>query len=209
MAKVCSTCGFDITDNFIFCPNCGSKIESGGESSKEKYKFCPICAKQLEYDAMLCPYCGTNFDRIYRKIVKKYSKNKSVNKVLDFMGNTYLKHNFMLDKLNRKNLEHDDPAFLSIYDSIVGESLKKLFLLERYKLMVVGGAGPLGYGPEVFSPTRKLSYDEAVEFYENLLEKTISELNEAKQKENFDEDEYIKNKYKESTIEVFSNMHLL
>lgn len=208
MAKVCSTCGFELSGNFIFCPNCGSKIETGGEYPKEKYKFCPKCSNKLEADAMVCPYCGANFDRIYRKIAKKYSNNESVNKVLDFMANKSLKHNFMSNEFNRKYWEHDDPAFLSIYDSIVGEYLKKLFLLERNKILIIGGAGPLGYGPDVISPTRKLSYDEAVEFYEILLEKTISELNEAKQKENFDEEEYIKSKYKESTIEVFSNWNL-
>ena len=122
---------------------------------------------------MVCPYCGANFDRIYRKIAKKYSKNKSVNKVWDFMVNKSLKHNFMSNEFNRKYWEHDDPAFLSIYDSIVGEYLKKLFLLERNKIMIIGGAGPLGYGSDVISPTRKLSYDELLNSMKTFWKKLL------------------------------------
>ena len=94
-----------------------------------------------------------------------------------------------------------------VYDSIVGDYLKKLFILERSKVCV-GGSTDILVNVKFIPPTEKMSFDDAVKFYEELLEKTILELNEAKQKENFDEEEYFKKKYKESRIELFSNYPL-
>ena len=53
-----------------------------------------------------------------------------------------------------------------------------------------------------------MSFEESVKFYEQLLEKTMSELDEAKQEENFNEEEYYKKKFKECQIELFSNYGL-
>lgn len=113
-----------------------------------------------------------------------------------------------LTKIDKKAWEQKDPGFLSVYESIVGDNLKKLFLLERAKTQVMFGVGPLGYGVDFISPAEKMSFEESVKFYEQLLEKTMSELDEAKQEENFNEEEYYKKKFKECQIELFSNYGL-
>ena len=208
MGKICSNCGFEIVDDkFNFCPNCGSEIIEE-QPPKEKYKFCPVCGKKLKIDTKVCPNCGINFEGRFRKIANKYSNKKSINKILDLGAYTSLKldGNVISNRLIRKGWEHDDPAFLTVYDSISEEYLKKLFLLERNKI-VVGGSDILG-NVKFISPTEKMSYKEGVKFYEQLLENLISELNEAKQDENFDKDDYYKKKYKESRIEMFANYPL-
>lgn len=209
MAHICSSCGFEASDKFKFCPMCGSKMTSDDESAQEKYKFCPKCGIKISADTQICPNCGINFNGIFRKIANKYFNNGSIDKIIDWEASTSWKINkdFTSNKLIKKGWEHDDPAFLVVYDSIVGDYLKKLFILERSKVCV-GGSTDILVNVKFIPPTEKMSFDDAVKFYEELLEKTILELNEAKQKENFDEEEYFKKKYKESRIELFSNYPL-
>ena len=63
-----------------------------------------------------------------------------------------------------------------------------------------------------------LSDEEAIKFYENLLDKLINEINQEKQKGTFDIEEFHKRKMKEGTVEnvssvgvpkVFRTMHKL
>ena len=206
MGKICSSCGFEVDDKFNFCPNCGSKIIYN-EPQSEKYKFCPKCGSKIKEDTKICPNCEVNLDGRIKKIVNKYSKKKSINKFLDLEASASLKlsKKSNLTKVEKKAWEHKDPGFLLVYESIVGDYLKKLFLLERAKTQVMYGVGPLGYGVKFISPAEKMSFEESVKFYEQLLEKTTSELNEAKQEENFNEDEYYKKKFKECQIELLSN----
>ena len=209
MTRVCSSCGFEVDDKFNFCPICGSKIIYN-ESQSEKYKFCPKCGSKIKENTKICPNCEANFDGRIKKIVNKYSKKKSINKFLDLEASVSLKlnKNPNFTKIDKKAWEHKDPGFLLVYESIVGDNLKKLFLLERAKTQVMYGVGPLGYGVDLISPVEKMSFEESVKFYEQLLEKTMCELEEAKQEENFNEEEYYKKKFKESQIELFSNYGL-
>ena len=48
MAHICSSCGFEASDKFKFCPMCGSKMTSDDESAQEKYKFCPKCGEKID-----------------------------------------------------------------------------------------------------------------------------------------------------------------
>lgn len=209
MANVCSGCGYEVDDKFNFCPICGCEIIPEEKTPIEKYKICPICGEKIKLDTKICPNCKTNFNGILRKIANKYGNNKAVNKVLDINSSIVNKYNldFQTIGFNKVAIEVDDPAFFEVYDSITEEYLKKLFLLERTKVLVFYTQDI--FGTYIFkSPTEKMTRREAKKFYEELLEKTISELNEAKQEKNFDKEKYYKKKYKESRIELFSNYTL-
>lgn len=54
MAHICSSCGFEASDKFKFCPMCGSKMTSDDESAQEKYKFCPKCGIKISADTQIC-----------------------------------------------------------------------------------------------------------------------------------------------------------
>lgn len=208
MVKVCSGCGFEVEYKFNFCPICGSNILSDDEPPREKYKFCPICGLKIKKDTKICPNCGINFDGKFRKIANRYSKKNSVNKILNLGASVAWKTelDLKLDKLIKISAKFEDPGYIAVYESIAGQYLKKLFMLERYKILV-GGSDFLG-NLKFIPPTQNMSFDESVKFYEALLENLISELNEAKKDENFDEEEYYKKKYKESRIELFANYPL-
>ena len=45
----CPTCGKDVKEDFIICPNCRKKLK----------KTCNHCEKPLNLDWKVCPYCKT------------------------------------------------------------------------------------------------------------------------------------------------------
>ena len=49
-----------------------------------------------------------------------------------------------------------------------------------------------------------MSHDEAVMFYQDIVNKIVSEVNQEKQKGNFDEETYYNNKVKELSIDNMS-----
>ena len=55
-----------------------------------------------------------------------------------------------------------------------------------------------------FIPTKDMSHDEGVKFYQDLVNKIVSEVNQKKQKGNFDEETYYNNKVKEVSIDNMS-----
>jgi len=50
----CPSCGFEITKDVKFCPDCGTKIEV----KKEKLYVCPQCKGDVTKDDKFCPVCG-------------------------------------------------------------------------------------------------------------------------------------------------------
>lgn len=44
----CSRCGYQILNDYLFCPNCKQKLK----------KTCSKCGKPLEFKWVMCPYCG-------------------------------------------------------------------------------------------------------------------------------------------------------
>ena len=129
MVSVCPSCGFKAEDKFKFCPMCGSKITSDDKSRQEKFKFCPKCGIKMKAGTQICPNCGINFNGKFRKIANKYSDNRSINKIIDWTASASWKINKDLttNRLIKKGWEHDDPAFLAVYETIVGDYLKKTF----------------------------------------------------------------------------------
>ena len=67
----CINCGNELDDNFVFCPECGNKVNevpSGNafsESSFDKYsgntKICKKCGSEMPEDSFYCLCCGNTF----------------------------------------------------------------------------------------------------------------------------------------------------
>lgn len=54
--KQCLNCKAMIDDDALFCPECGSKVES--------VKYCVSCGKVIDADSNFCPYCGSSQESI-------------------------------------------------------------------------------------------------------------------------------------------------
>lgn len=51
-------CGYESTNLFKFCPDCGTKFE---EKHDDGVKFCPECGTENKSNAKFCPECGNRF----------------------------------------------------------------------------------------------------------------------------------------------------
>ena len=208
----CLNCGADVGDS-KFCPNCGTKIEQEVPKS-----FCPNCGADVG-DSKFCPNCGTKVgadnvggadqgdlvdtlvgksDNLSGRLANRLKKSKSVDKIFDKTSSKAydLQKKTLDNSANRAYWEKIDPNFFVVYDSIEDEDLQLLFWLERYNL----GSSV------VVSPTMGLSDEEAVKFYEDLLNELKKEINQEKANGTFDMDEFHRKKMKESTIENVSSI---
>ena len=220
----CPNCGSDVGES-NFCPNCGTKIEM--EKTKS---FCPNCGSDVG-DSAFCPNCGTKIstdsdksieqndfvdnlinksDNISGRLSSRLKKSKSVDSIFEkTSGATFgIQKKTLNNAANRSYWENIEPQFFVVYDSIEDEELQVLFWLERANLGT----------SLVVSPTMELSNEEAIKFYENLLDNLIDEINQEKENGTFDMEEFHKRKLKETTVEnmssvgvpkVFRTMHKL
>nr|WP_295001046.1 zinc ribbon domain-containing protein [uncultured Methanobrevibacter sp.] len=216
----CPNCGFDVGDS-AFCPNCGTKIEM--ESVKS---FCPNCGFDVG-DSAFCPKCGTKIngekedlpsrvnnqsdendiidnvmdfdDKISSKLGGLFSKSKSMDKVLDKTAS--FRYNRMSkttnNNMDRKYYGKIEPVFLEVYDSIDDEFVKDILLFERSMMMNGGVIGIVA--SQVYTPTKDMSHDDAVKFYQKRVNEIMVEVNKEKRNGTFDEEEFYKRKIKEST----------
>ena len=208
----CPYCGFDVGDS-KFCPNCGTKIEKEAPKS-----FCPYCGFDVG-DSKFCPNCGAKkgrdnigsedqsdlvdnlvekSDHISGRLANRLKKSKSVDKIFDKTSSKAydLQKKTLDNSANRAYWENIDPNFFVVYDSIEDNDLQLLFWLERYNL----GSSV------VVSPTMGLSDEEAIKFYENLLNELKEEINQEKINGTFDLEEFHRKKMKKSTIENVSSI---
>ncbi|WP_296887871.1 zinc ribbon domain-containing protein [uncultured Methanobrevibacter sp.] len=220
----CPNCGNDVGDS-IFCPNCGTKI---GEDKPKS--FCPNCGNDVG-ENKFCPNCGTKIntddvnghetndivenlintsDNLSNRLSSRLKKSKSVDSLFEKTSSqTFgIQKKTLNNSVNRAYWENIDPNFFVVYDRIDDEELQILFWLERSNL----GSGV------IVSPTMGLSDEEAIKFYENLLDNLIDEINQEKQNGTFDIEEFHQRKMKEATVEnissvgipkVFKTMHKL
>ena len=56
----CEQCGSLITDDSVFCPNCGANVGQSGspDPSQEPAQFCPNCGAPLKEEDVFCVACG-------------------------------------------------------------------------------------------------------------------------------------------------------
>ena len=227
----CANCGSEVGES-IFCPNCGSKMpkpEPVCEETNTK-NYCPNCGSEVG-DSNFCPDCGSKIvkseiatttnnnsshrekdiydniinidEKISGKLGGLFKKNKTLNKVLD-KTTSFQSFRYKLYQ-NRENLENTEPVFIEVYDSIDDSFIKDLLMLERSAMATTSSVVGIA-ASHFFIPTKNMSHDEAVMFYQDIVNKIVSEVNQEKQKGNFDEETYYNNKVKELSI---NNMSIL
>lgn len=65
--KKCENCGHENNSDYLFCEQCGSKLEKNNNEAihKEKKetntKICPKCGFENDIDNKFCTKCGYNF----------------------------------------------------------------------------------------------------------------------------------------------------
>ncbi|MBQ2665258.1 zinc ribbon domain-containing protein [Methanobrevibacter sp.] len=194
--SVCPTCGYDVGDS-AFCPNCGTKIGNGKEENLS-----------LSYDngqsgdssdSTLDKLIDVD-DKISGKFGKILGKSKSMDIVYEKTANIKRKNTNQSIEFYARN----EPEFLEVYNLIDDEFVKSILALEREKLGSIGGGAIGATMAAVYVPTKDMGHDESVEFYINIVNKIVDEINAEKQKGTFNEDEFYKRKYKEINLENIS-----
>lgn len=82
----CPECGSKIESNANFCEKCGTKIEA----DPENFKFCKYCGKKINADAEICPECGVRLENAIRSNSKKTINSVSSN-ISIFLRSKYFK----------------------------------------------------------------------------------------------------------------------
>ena len=205
---LCPSCGNDVGDS-NFCPNCGTGIGA----SKVK-KTCPSCGKPLNENAEFCPHCGwpgskdaDNIDKIIdidNKISDKFfgglGKSKTIDKLFDGSATLTKKYFTADNSLNKSYWENIEPIFLEALDTIDDEYVKMILLIERRSLTSTAGVAGMIIG-SVYTPTKDMTHDEAILFYQEWADNIKADINKEKQKGTFNEDRYYKERLKSSTLE--------
>ena len=74
--KICPKCNEEYDDKFVFCHQCGEKLQE-----KIELTFCQYCRKKVKIDGDYCPYCGNqlgiNQNETYKVTNKSWLKNIS------------------------------------------------------------------------------------------------------------------------------------
>ena len=58
----CENCGAQISDDSLFCPECGARQDTVTSLNQAKIR-CPFCGKMVEPDSGYCEYCGKSLTR--------------------------------------------------------------------------------------------------------------------------------------------------
>ena len=77
----CNKCGGEISENDVFCTNCGNKVVEESD-----YKKCESCGEKLEDEAEFCKYCGQKvkadrFNRAEKLFEEGFSGEDIKNKI--------------------------------------------------------------------------------------------------------------------------------
>ena len=191
----CPNCGSDV-GNSAFCSNCGTKIQIGSNSSQHSKSGDEQAGENDFVDNLI----GFD-DKISGKMGKLLGKSKSMDLIFDKTASIGYKRisKSVINDADRKYYEKIEPVFLEVYDSVDDDYVKAILMYER-SIMASSGSVVGAVAAQVYAPTKDMNHDDAVMFYQNMVNKIVSEINEEIRKGTFDEEEFYKKKVKENTI---------
>lgn len=210
----CSNCGYE-SEESNFCPNCRSKLiksdfstqkSADNKNNMEPNKSYDIESQDINFNGnedLVDEIMDADYE-ISGKITDALGKSKTVNKISDkfssFNYNAKNDDNSTGVELNRKYFEKFEPEFLEVLDSIDDKLVKAVLLCERNSMGVSANL-VLTAAAMIYTPTKEMSHDEAITFYQDMVNRIVAEIDEEKQKSNFDEEEFYKRKAKK----IYSN----
>lgn len=130
-----------------------------------------------------------------------FAKSKTANKILDKTV-SFQSFKYKLYQ-NREYLENIEPVFIEVYDSIDDPFIKDILMLERIAMATTSSAVGM-VASQIYTPTKDMPHDKAVMFYQNMVNRIVSEINQEKQNGTFDEETFYKNKTKQATLDNIS-----
>lgn len=65
--KQCQECGFEMNDEYSFCPKCGKRIDVN--------KRCDKCGNVVDDEAVFCGFCGNSLNKIVKPKKKCNKEN--------------------------------------------------------------------------------------------------------------------------------------
>lgn len=156
-------------------------------------------------------------------ILKKYLLNKA--EICIFMSSTILNKEIFANELGLDISEvkfiHKDFPFSSDANQIylrnsanmrwkyfqnvdlVIPFIKDILMLERIAMATTSSAVGI-VASQIYTPTKDMPHDKAVMFYQNMVNRIVSEINQEKQNGTFDEETFYKNKTKQATLDNIS-----
>ena len=207
----CPNCGEDVGQS-KFCPNCGTKIEK--ETAKS---FCPNCGEELNDSAKFCPNCGFSKsqensqpqeapkskldkaididEKVSGKMSKLLGKSRIMDKTLDVAASVSYNHSKGITPGDRKYYEKIEPVFLEALETIDDEFVKSILIYER-SIMGTSGSVVGVVAAQVFTPTKDMSHDDAIKYYQDWAGNIEAEINREKQNGTFNEEEFYKKRAK-------------
>ena len=199
----CPNCGNDVGDS-AFCPNCGTSVHKTESNKKDNFnKDNSNTEKNINTSEK-----NRNDNKPFGGgfIANKLKKSKAVDKVFDKMASVGANNISKVDSsANRKLFEKTEPAFLEVFDSVDDDFIKTILILEREKRNTVDGWGIVGaVATTMNTPTSGMSHDEAVQFYQDIVNNIKNEISKEKQEGIFDEEKFYKKKLKESSLSKIS-----
>ena len=208
----CPNCGENV-GNSAFCPSCGTKI-----GTKTQATLCPNCDKELTDSSNFCPYCGWSkkesesksiSDKVFeadavisKKIGRTFNKSKSFGKLMDKSAELRLKHTNDEDFI--KFYARNEPACLEVYNELEDPFIKSIFIIERQKLGRSEGGEIMA---AIYIPTKNMNHNEAKQFYIDILNNIVQEIEDEKNKGIFNQEQFYKRKVKERSLDTISTIH--
>ena len=177
------------------CQNCG-------KLNKDSSKYCAEWGSKIVTDNIQHDYSeeyNPAYGKLTRKMENRLNNINLFDKFIDKTSNFSRK--FMDSSINRKYIESIEPECIEVYNTIDDDFLKVLFIQARFR---IGGGGNVGTTviSSFSTPTKNLSYEDSIKFYQDLLNKIKHDLDIEKQKPNFSEEEYYKKRWKNMVLKI-------
>ena len=197
MPNYCTNCGNKLDGDEIFCTNCGFKIieDNISNPNNDDYENNQNYNVNQENNNPGIIDKTIEFDNNHPSIVGGLlGKSKLMGKFHDTMGGIqYENTKNGMKSGDRKYFSKIEPVFIEVYDSIDDNLVKALMLAKRSR-MGAGGSPLAVIASQVYTPTKSLSHNDAIKYYQNMANSFAVEIDNERKKGNFDE----KNSFKEN-----------